>query len=411
MRAVMVLDERFARRERGLLSRLEIGLADEGVRVVHATPAGAMNAESAGLYSVGVNYAQRGLPFSMAQRTGVLVDSISTALDMGENDTIDVVHAWNNAEPGWLAGLRLDSTAGTWDIALDLARATRAGLVLEVWNTRLLAIAPRTLARAAHLGVEALALAPDEQILTRLKAKAPPGSSIELAPWGVHVPAQASPILDSARTPSAALLVESADPASVSAVIQGLARLAPAGASKTPSGPGLMVFVGDSEDSRLIDTIWRAARRNRMLDRLTLVPDLECFREPVLAMDLLLLPGHCGFNRTLVLDALAAGLRVLSGGDPLVSYLSDPRVVQIVDAPRLPEAWRAAVAAAIGAAPSTRAAAEAGREWVKSHRAASAHVRAVLGAYDRLVERVRLRREAQDKARADRAGAETSPAA
>ena len=38
MRVLILADGLFATRERALLSRLEVGLADEGVRVVQATP-------------------------------------------------------------------------------------------------------------------------------------------------------------------------------------------------------------------------------------------------------------------------------------------------------------------------------------------------------------------------------------
>ncbi len=38
MRILIIADESFASRERAMLSRLEVGLADEGVRVVHVIP-------------------------------------------------------------------------------------------------------------------------------------------------------------------------------------------------------------------------------------------------------------------------------------------------------------------------------------------------------------------------------------
>ena len=156
----------------------------------------------------------------------------------------------------------------------------------------------------------------------------------------------------------------------------------PAGVSEDPERPGLMVFVGDSEDSRLIDTIARAARRNRMPRPPHARAGLDCFREPVLAMDLL-------FCRGTVASTARAGARCSPpvcesspGGDPPVSYLSDPRSCR---------SWMHRACPRFGGRRSPQpsaprlapVAAEAGREGLVP-RAASA-TSAVLGAYDRLV--------------------------
>src|SRR5258705_7504763 len=99
MRVVILTDAGFARREHSLVSRLEIGLADGGVRVIHALPASAADpapsaaadlfparahepgveqggagggteqvAVAGGLYCTSVSYQDVGFAFSLGSR-------------------------------------------------------------------------------------------------------------------------------------------------------------------------------------------------------------------------------------------------------------------------------------------------------------------------------------------------------
>ena len=60
LRVLMMADRSFARREHAMLRRLEVGLIDEGVRVLRATPAGSPEEPTTGLAGT-VSYDDRGL--------------------------------------------------------------------------------------------------------------------------------------------------------------------------------------------------------------------------------------------------------------------------------------------------------------------------------------------------------------
>src|SRR5262245_54203201 len=116
MRILIIADESFAARERAMLSRLEVGLADESVRVIHAVPRRAAHWYHGEVYSQAVTYQDRGLAISRGWRAQQIVHELEGLVD-GEATAVNVVHAF---------GL------GCWPIAVELARLLGAGLAIEV---------------------------------------------------------------------------------------------------------------------------------------------------------------------------------------------------------------------------------------------------------------------------------------
>jgi hypothetical protein len=95
MRILIIADDSFASRERAMLRRLEVGLADEGVRVVHAVPRSALRWHGAELSAQTVPYESRGMAISRPWRVRRLVETTRT-LHNGDNPAFDLVHAFGH---------------------------------------------------------------------------------------------------------------------------------------------------------------------------------------------------------------------------------------------------------------------------------------------------------------------------
>ncbi|MFA6045927.1 MAG: hypothetical protein WC718_13170, partial [Phycisphaerales bacterium] len=147
MRVLILADAFFASRERTLLSRLEIGLVDEGVRVIHAVPDG-MGADLASVYSKVISYSPRTLTITRPLAARRMAREITNAGDApgGDHATLDIVHVFGGS---------------VWGLGAAVAHELGAALVLEVWRAGLASRA-RTDKWPGEAGP--LFIAPDETI-------------------------------------------------------------------------------------------------------------------------------------------------------------------------------------------------------------------------------------------------------
>jgi len=167
------------------------------------------------------------------------------------------------------------------------------------------------------------------------------------------------------------MLVERGDSRTAIAALEALASVA-------RDSPDLMLFL-DIADGRTA-TLWRAARRLGLLERLSMVPELEGRREPALQMDALLLPDAEGVSHSLVLDAMACGLSVLASPDSLVETLIDGTTARLVVAPTKLE-WERAIRETVLNAERWSLLGASSREYVRANRSVSRHLSSVLEAY------------------------------
>ncbi|MCW5765128.1 MAG: glycosyltransferase [Phycisphaeraceae bacterium] len=360
---MLVLPDRsFLRRERKLLSRLEIGLADEGVRVLHAVPHGwSSESEAVGVYSTPIGYNDTGLPWTEGLRAGVLIRSILSAAPPGPDERVfDLVHAFGEQ---------------SWPLAAELAVRTGTVLVLEAWRPSCGRLLLRTLGRVKSSGGadRAVVIAADDRLVQPL-ARVAPGATIVPAPWGVHLPESINPPPRPGQTRSAVLLASGAQASAVHAAFAGLAALTEHGAEPAVD---LMVFADADCASRC--GLWKLARTLDMHRRLSIIAELEGKRELVLQADALVLPETLGEQRTLVLDAMAHGMPVVAAPDPGLSAIVPATTCATVARPTA-DAWAGALRPVLGAAPQAPFAASA-RQWVGANRLASAQVAAVLRVY------------------------------
>jgi glycosyltransferase involved in cell wall biosynthesis len=354
MRAIILADASFAARERAMLSRLEVGLADEGIRIVHAVPERSAHWHHGQVFSQQLTYKDEGLPLSLRWRVRQFAGELE-ALEPAAARLADVVHVFG---------------AGAWEFGSELAMQIGAVLAVEVWAADLVRPAVRQRYGPEHL--PALCLAPDAAMEGLLHNASGSSSPIRQTPWGVHTPSSSREILPDGRAWSAFIVGSGRDTHAMLGALEGLAAAA-------ADFPDLMIFA--DADGMMRSNLWPTVKRLGLVDRLSMIPDAEARRDPVLRGDLLLVPEALGEHRSLTLDAMAAGMLVVAAADASDTVLSDGRITRLIDR-RTSEGWQAALSQILSQPESAREVALAGRAFVKENRRASNHVAAVTDVYE-----------------------------
>lgn len=355
MRVLILTDDSFAARERAMLSRLEVGLADEGVRVVHAIPRKASSWHQPEVFSQAMTYEAKGLALSRPWRARQTVRALED-LAGAEGRPADVIHCFGQK---------------CWPFAAELARLTGATLAIELWCAELIGQSVRVRPGEGHESGAPVYFVPDAA-LERAARSQDPNLPLRLTPWGVHTPGAPLDILPDGKTASLLICGSGKDPQAMQALLAGIA----AAASKHPA----MIVFADSAAIRISES-WPLIRKLGLLDRLTLIPDMEARRDLALRGDILILPEARGEHRSLTLDAMAHGMLVIAAADPLSSVLMDSRTARLVERP-VAEQWTTALNWAFDDPSAARALAWSGREHIRLNRRASAHVASVVDAYE-----------------------------
>jgi hypothetical protein len=169
MRVLILADSLFAARERTLLSRLELGLADEGFVVLQAVPESVKSGLGASLqevYARGITYNPHTFPLFKGLAVRTIVKALAEADQLDQPQDIDIVHVFGGS---------------AWQLGRDLARELDAGLALEVWRYGL---AARTSELTLDPSDRVIYVAPDPLTQQQL-TKRQPQQRVHLAEWGV----------------------------------------------------------------------------------------------------------------------------------------------------------------------------------------------------------------------------------
>lgn len=355
MNALLLLDSKFASRERLMLRRLEIGLADEGARVVHAIPHG-LDDSGETIFARAISYPVEGFAWTLPRRARQVAQEarLATGGDRG-GGRIDIVHVF---------GGRL------WSFALALARELDAAVVFEIWRSGLLNQAVSWRAATVPGGGGPVFFCPDEPIRDALEAEGL-GQSCRLVPWGVLSGAAPRPILDEKRPLGVMIIGSGRDGRALSAALEGAARL-------VAQHDQTLIFV-DAEAARRAN-LWKQAKRLDLLDHVSLIDNMESQRQLVLRGDLLVYPEALHEQRTILLDAMGAGMLVIAASDPQVSAIHEERAI-VIDTER-GGLWSEALLRAVEERANSRRLARAGWAYVREKRKASAQVTAILDSYE-----------------------------
>ncbi len=369
MRVLILPDATLFTREHAMLGRLQVGLADEGVRVLQAIPHSAAGSEaeallSGGVYAATIAHFDRGLPLSTPLRAAALARSIrALAAQESADRALDAVYAFG---------------PDSWAPAARVARSMDAALFIELHGASLIdrAAALWRKASASPARARPMFVTPGNALAERL-ARVLPSSRIAAAPWGVYpTPTPHGPV-ERGKSLSVALLLSGRDAPAARAALLGLEKAA-------QTTPELHALV-DADAARALD-LWRwSAEAPGLRSRLTLCSDLEGRQDLLTEADVLLVPEALGEARALVLQAMADGMLVLARPDPLIDWLVPGETCDpLADAtPDTIAKQVLALADDLGRATALRASA---KSWVQQHRPASAQVRGLLGALTRTLD-------------------------
>ncbi|MDX2146696.1 MAG: glycosyltransferase [Planctomycetota bacterium] len=353
MRTLILTDAIFATLERAMLARVEIGLADEGVAVVHAAPSAvgdrARDLAESSVFARFLMYDSSPVPWTKGLTASRLLEA---AREQGD-DAFDVVHVFGG---------------GAWDLGRRVAAMTNAGLVLEVWRSGLV---PRARALRGPSGRVALHT-PDPAIAKLLVGSLNPARVVR---WGVHAE-PVPPRRSRDHAPCAIMIGSGHDVLGIRSLLRGYALVL----SKHPE---LRVFADATLFRR--SRSWRDARALKLLPSLSLVDELETRRDLIMQADLLLVPESLGEHRSVVLEAMSCGQLVIAQRDPAASDLLDRVTCLVIPSPA-PEAWEAAIAAALRDQDLAQRIARGGYEHVRQHHRVSDQIAETLETYAKLTQ-------------------------
>lgn len=355
--ALLIADHSFATRERDLLGRVQIGLADEGVRPLFAEPWHEEMVESHGMIDRLV-YEPAAPLASVGSRAARLLDALEEV--HGADVRPDVIHCWGD---------------GSVAIGTYIADLLRAPVIVEVWTRRLI---PRLRNIERRLGHQRgagpmLWSAPSESMLA-LVNHAGVVSPSRCIPWGVHTRKRRTRAKGSRAT--LALVASGEDSHAIARCIEGVAR--------ADEKHNVMMLL-DSAAMRDHRTVWGAAKRAGVLDRISIIPDMETRRELILEADIFLQPEARGEIRSITLDALASGMLVIAAADEVSDALNSGAAIAL-DEPDT-EMWGEAITVALRRLQTDPEPGAAGREFVEKARGAARHISTLIDAYESLLTR------------------------
>ncbi len=363
MRALILADGSFASRERALLSRMEVGLADEGVRVVRVTPIEPAAESLDNPYLRWIKFPEPSSKLFAPISARAVLQDIETMRELSVQDTesIDLVHIMG--DNAWAAGERI-------------ARELDAAIVYELWSEvavqRGLALARALKSRDEEHRKRVIFLCPDEGVEQRIDANTP-WMNRRLAVWGVHSNHERPewPKRDGAF--SVLMLGTGDDIASCKAALDGLSRL-------RTVAPTLLIFL-DAALVRSSNALWKHAEKLKLLDCVSVIEDTESRRELSLQVDAVVVPERLQQHRTILLDAMAHGVMLFAREGCPMTAIRDGETAVVIERGDAEE-WERAILSLLNDRPRAARLLEGAMTFVRENRLASAHVRGALSAYE-----------------------------
>ena len=300
MHVALIMDEERLEREHAALNRLTIGLIGEGVQLTRIVPetflsqAGDEREQRVAL-AAKLQTQMRVLPWMRRDR----VERLAEAMEKG---TPDVLYALGER---------------AWDLGMDLAKALRRPLMIDVWR----AVHARRAPRGRRASVVACYTATTRPLAEALRQRVDPGL-ICLVPPGVALPKEPRSILtDPDNAIALAIIGGGRDVATYRGMLGGLARVV----RQMPQVQAFLELCGPNEHE-----IWRTAQRLELLANLSAITDAAQHRSLLTRCDVLIMPEQLGELRSLMLEAMAFGMPVIAREDPFLEKLIDDESAYII---------------------------------------------------------------------------------
>ena len=127
--------------------------------------------------------------------------------------------------------------------------------------------------------------------------------------------------------------------------------------------------------------VWRCARSLELLPFVSSIADAGPMRTPLMQCDALVVPERTGVMRSVLIEAMAAGVPVVAASDPMLRGVLGPDTAEIVETPS-PERWFRTLTTLIADPAATRRRAAAVRSLAESRFQSSARVEGVTAVYE-----------------------------
>ncbi|GAB4514782.1 MAG: hypothetical protein Tsb0013_19200 [Phycisphaerales bacterium] len=363
MRVLLLADARFSRREHAFLRRLEIGLLGEGPRVLRAVPEESFPIQPDTLGRI-VPYREHRSRFGRPAAYRRFVEALRSATPAINPDSdgtlFEIVHAFGQ---------------DCWERSASVAELTGAALIVEMTSASDLRAA-RAFERVIETRYEHLQqpvwCAPNARI-KRAAEHLNLSGGVRLTPWGVHTPRHAHTERTADRPLSISVVCSGVEPRAVHPMLTAFAKL-------DDRRDRAMLFI-DAAAANADHGLWSRAEQLGILEYVTFVADMESRREIVLETDVLAIPEQMGELRTILLDAMAAGMLIVSRNDPLIEATAAEGVAMIIDEPST-DAWLEVYRAMIDDPTLVTTFGGRARKRVREDRPAHRHIEAVMQAYD-----------------------------
>lgn len=356
MRVLILADAQFAKHERALIERVVVGLTVEGIEAQLILPRDrGLSAFRVGLLGEPIWYADRGLLITRKIRAAQIARSITERYGDATRP-VDIVHVMGG---------------GAWGMGLELSRLLGAGLALEVWRAGLAG-------HAANLNLEeedrAIFLVPERSFEDNLR-KSMKQARVRHVPWGAHVPEQPVPVFREDKLISIVLMGSGRQQDHCVAAYTGIAEA-------IASRSDIMLFANQELVERA--GLWARVKKDKLQDRFTVIDRSEDRRDLLLRCDMLVYPETLHEERTLLLDAMGAGLVVITGNDEKIQPLNEESGVIVVSR-AVADDWSEQVRTVIRSRDHAMECAVRVREYIRTHRRSGLHIEALSDAYTDLV--------------------------
>jgi hypothetical protein len=353
MRVALIVDDDRLHDEHAALGRLAVGLMGEGIEVTRIIPEGdrpqTIEAGERRLaLATRLEAPMRVLPWMRRDRA----QRLAMAMDRQPPDVL------------YALGRR------GWSLGLDLANELDCPLAVDVcWPSHARAVP--TGRRASRVAAYIAPTVPMAEALRRVVDPA----LVCRVPMGVAVPAMPREVLADEQQIAMAVLGGARDVPAYRALLAAISQIARERRS-------IRVFL--ELDGPAEHEIWRDVQRLDLLGVVTALASAPQLRQLLVACDVLVLPERYGELRSIVLEAMAHGLPVITGVDPYLDILVDEQTAFVV-ARAEPDEWTRAIRRLLSEPQAARAIGLAGRAQIEQAHRSSDQVQRLVQCFHQMV--------------------------
>ena len=242
-----------------------------------------------------------------------------------------------------------------WPVAFEFASICECPLMLDIWNAPLVKKVPRGRAPEALAAL----VASTPAIAAALRQRVDP-NLVNVVPFGVELPTEPRTVLpDDDDMKSLAILCNCTDMKAYRATLNATRELLEA-------SPNLQVFL-ELRGPHQHD-VWRLAQKLDLLDRISSLNDGAMFRPLLRHCDVIAVPERLGRVRSLVYEAMAAGIPTVIGDDPWIDLKAlEPHDQPAVRTSNRAENWIESLTSVLESPARARHIGAVGRDWIRCH--------------------------------------------